>query len=106
MFPNPLFKQRSKQFPNLTQFLESMLLRERAKGARVGLVGGIAGTLGGLFGTAIGIWSAFSHTAFSVGALVATILGINVAVWVAILFFWLSEERKARQRPQSEVHRH
>ena len=35
MFPNPLFKQRSKQFPNLTQFLESMLLRDPSLKERI-----------------------------------------------------------------------
>src|SRR5437588_11254420 len=97
-----LFKQRSKQFPNLTQFLESLLQRERAKGARLGIVGAIVGTIGGLLGAAIGIWQAIEHEFRYV---TVDMLIVNVAVWAVSFCYWLSQERKARQTPQSEVHR-
>jgi len=37
---------------------------------------------------------------------IADILGINAICWALIGAFWISEQRKARQHPQSEVHRH
>src|SRR5687768_6446445 len=96
------FSGRSKHLPNLSEYLEKKVQEQRARGARMGIVGGIIGTVGGLTGAALGILGGTGVIAFSTGGVVAAVIGLNLLCWAGVLAFYIWDRKRvaAEKKPE------
>lgn len=96
--------QRTKHYPYLADYLDVRLAEIREGYAKIGIFGGIAGAVAGLLGAAFGILAGTGVIAPSTGAIVATILLLNVGTWLAIGGFYLALRKRKELASTSRVH--
>jgi hypothetical protein len=99
------FTGRSKQLPNLSDYLDKKIQEQRSRGSRIGIAGGIIGTTAGLIGALFGILAGLGAITFSTTSLVVTIILLNLVCWLAILGYHMYEKKKmAAEKPAERKH--
>lgn len=97
------FTGRSKQLPFFSEYLNRLVVEANERNRKFGLIGGIVGMIGGAMGAALGVLASIGRIEFSSTSLVATIVGINLAAWFAVMGFWLHDRRQRNNTPERRL---
>lgn len=94
------FSGKSKQLPNLAEYLTYAIQHPPDAGTNLGIVGGVVGGVGGLMGGLLGVLGAIGLLTQS--GLVIGIVLLNLLAWLVVLGFWMENRRKAQPITEEE----